>query len=254
MKLRNSLKEDKRRLIGNFFSLSVLQAVNYVLPLVTLPYLIRVLGAEKFGLVIFAQAFLQYFVIFTDYGFNLSATREISLHREDSDKVAGIYSAVMTIKILLMVLAFAVLTVLVLSFPKFRGAWPVYMMTSGMLVGHVLFPVWFFQGLERMKFITVINFLARLVFTVSIFLVIRRPSDYLYVPLLNSLGFLLAGLLAIWVVLSRFNISVRKPALAEISYHLRSGWHIFVSTLSVSFYKTNSIFVLGLFASEAVVG
>src|SRR5512147_2784453 len=93
-----------RRVIGNFFSLSIVQFANYLAPLILIPYLTRVLGLPRYGLVELARAVSVYFLILTDYGFSLSATREISVHRDDPEKVSEVFSAVMTLKLLLVLL------------------------------------------------------------------------------------------------------------------------------------------------------
>jgi len=246
--------DDKKRLIENFFSLSVLQGANYILPLITLPYLVRVLGPEKFGLIAFAQAFIQYFNILTDYGFQLSATREISIHRENKEKISEIFSSVMIIKFALLVLSFIIMTVIVFSFEKFKKDWLIYYLTFGMVIGQVLFPVWFFQGMARMKYITFLNITAKFIFTVCIFVFVRDTADYIYVPLLNSLGFLVAGILAIWIVLKNFEVKFIFPCLSNIKHELKEGGYIFISRASISFYTVSNVFVLGLLTNNTIVG
>jgi len=248
------LPDNKKRVLANFFSLSFLQAANYLLPLVTLPYLVRVLGAEKFGLVSFAQAFIQYFALLTDYGFNLSATREISIYREDSQKISKIFCSVILIKFILMILSFVVLYLIVFSFGRFKNDWQIYFLTFGMVVGQVLFPVWFFLGMEKMKYITFLNIVAKIVFTVLIFLSIKNVSDYIYVPLVNSLGFIIAGILGLWIVFKNFGVNFKLPAIEDIKHQFTSGWHIFISTIAISLYTASNTFILGLFTNNTFVG
>jgi len=246
--------EEKKRLFENFVSLSVLQGLNYLLPLVTFPYLVRVLGAEKFGLLAFATATIDYFRILTDYGFNLSATRGISIHREDKAKLNEIFSAVMIIKFGLLTISFLLLAAIVFSFEKFRVDWQIYILTFGMVVGQTFFPVWFFQGMERMKYITFLNILAKALFTIAIFIFVKEQTDFWKVPLLNSLGFILAGIISLYLIIKNFNTNVTFPSKHIILEQMKEGWHIFVSTVAISLYTISTPFILGLFTNNTIVG
>src|SRR3954465_4217668 len=146
----------RRRLLENMASLLVLQGANYLLPLITFPYLVRVLGPAKFGLLAFAQALVQYFVIVTEYGFNLTATREEAIRREQPGQVAETFRTVITIKCALMALSLAVMPAFVRGVRRFRADASVYFCPFLTGVGNVLFPVWLYQGLERMKYITLL--------------------------------------------------------------------------------------------------
>ncbi len=245
---------NRKRLISNFLSLSSVQVANYVFPLITVPYLVRVLGPEKFGLLAFAQAFIGYFGLVTDYGFGLSATRSVSIHRDNKERVDEIFSSVVLIKAALMILSFLVMCIVVFSIPRFRAEWLVYIFTFGVVLGGVLFPSWLFQGLEKMKQIAIFNMFSRAFFTICIFIFIRSQNDYPYVPLITAIGSLFVGIIALLIVLFKLEVKFRWPESSEIKYQLREGWHIFISTIAISLYTISNTFILGIFAGTTVVG
>lgn len=246
--------QDYKRIFENILSLFSLQSLNYLLPLITFPYLTRVLGPDKYGLVAFALAFMGYFQILTDYGFNLSATREISIHRHDEAKVSQIFSSVMATKFLLMLLSFLVVMVIVFGFERFRSDWLLYLFTFGLVVGNLLLPTWFFQGMEKMKYISVLNMGITLIYTVSIFIFIRNATDFIYVPLISALGSIVIGVVSLVLVHRYFQVQFLLPTRGDIKYQLQDGWHVFISTLATSLYSISNPFILGFFASNTVVG
>jgi len=243
-----------KRLISNFFSLSGIQMVSYILPLITVPYLVRVLGVEKFGLIAFAQAIIQYFVIFTDYGFGLSATKQIAEHREDKHRVSEVFSSVLMIKIQMIVVSFFVLSIIIFGFDKFSKDWQLYYLTFGIVVGQALFPIWYFQGIEKMHITALVNIIPKFIFTIFIFIFVRSDSDYLYVPFINSLGFILAGLVSLWLTFGRFKVSFKFPTFEQIKYQMQEGWHIFLGNISSNFTILNITFFLGILTNPVMVG
>ncbi|MGC8791699.1 MAG: oligosaccharide flippase family protein, partial [Desulfurella sp.] len=116
-----------------------------------------------------------------------------------------------------------------------------------------LFPVWLFQGLEKMKYITLTNILIKLIFTLCIFVFIKQEKDYLYVPLINSLGFLIGGLIAFYIAIKQFNISLTF-SFENIKHQLLEGWHLFLAIISTNIYRNANTFFLGLVSTNTAVG
>lgn len=249
--LRN---EDYKRIIDNIISLFSLQGFNYILPLITFPYLTRVLGPDKYGLVAFALAFIGYFQILTDYGFNLSATREIAINRADEKKVSKIFSSVMTTKVILLLLSFLIMTGIVFNLDKFKSEWILYFFTFGLVIGNLLLPTWFFQGMEKMRYISVLNIGISLIFTVSVFIFVQSASDYLYVPLINSIGTIIIGIYSLSLLRREFNIKFIRPTQEDIIHQMKDGWHVFISSVAISLYTISGTFILGFFASNTIIG
>ena len=245
---------ERRVVMKNVALLSVLQASTYLLPVIVLPYLFRVIGPDKFGLIAFAQAFVQYFIIVTDYGFNISATKEISICRSEHARVCRIFSSVMMAKLLLALSCLLVLGAILYYVPKFRQDWPVYALSFGAVLGSALFPFWFFQGTEDMKPIADLNIISGLFWAVFIFLFVKGPEDYLMVPLITSCSSMLTGFMGQYIVFRRFGVFFEWRGYRHMGAQFRAGWDIFISNAAINAYTTTRVFTVGLLTNNAVTG
>jgi PST family polysaccharide transporter len=234
--------------------LYALQGLNYLVPLAVLPYLVRVLGMERYGLVAFAQAFGQYFVILTDYGFNLSATKRIALIKNDREELSVTYWSVLLLKFAFMALGAIAATVLVLGIARFRSDATLYAISYVAVLGNVLFPVWFFQGMEQMRYISVLSGATRLLAALLIFALVHKQSDYALALALQSGAFLVAGILGFWTAIARFHIPFRSPSKTALLRTLSDGWHLFVSNAAGTLYATTNVFLVGLVAGNVQAG
>ncbi|WP_048717619.1 flippase [Bacillus sp. 522_BSPC] len=248
------LKKKHKKLVENFFSLSLVQATNMLLPLISLPYLVRVLGPDKYGLIIFSQMFIQYFVLFTDYGFNLSATKEIAKSNEDKDEISNIFNSVQLIKGIFLILSFIIVIMIISNIQKFSEDKMLFLISFGLVLSNVLFPIWFFMGIEKMKYITFLNLLSKIFYTIGIFIFVKSKNDYLWVPILNVVGQSIVGLISLYIIFFKYKVKLRFPGYSSLIYHLKEGWFIFLSTISVSIYTISNTFILGLFTSTTIVG
>ncbi|HCY74571.1 MAG TPA: flippase [Ignavibacteriales bacterium] len=246
--------ESNNVLFKNFTSLSLLQASNYIFPIITLPYLVRVLGPEKYGLINFAAAFTTYFSIITDYGFNLSATQEISVNRDDKQKVSEIFSSVITSKLLLYFISTIIFFSCLISFNIFKTDNTLFIISYAGLIGTVVFPLWYFQGTEKMNFIFIINFVIKLITVILIFLLIKNSADYLLLVIIYSTSQVVYGLIGLITVIKKFKVRLFLTNLTSIFNQLRKSKNIFMSSLSISVISSSNVFILGLFVDKSTVG
>ena len=247
-------EKETKTLLSNFFYLGIIQGTNFLLPLLVLPYLISVLGLSNFGLVSLAQSLAFYWTMLVEYGFNLSTTRQIALHKEDPELLSDIVSRTVLTKGLLLLFSAIAFFILIYTVPYFSAHRSLYSISFMMVIGQACIPVWFFQGMEKMKFITYINVVSKVILTLSIFFFITRPSDLVYVCFFYGLGNFIPGLVGIWLMFRRFGVRFRWPAGYHFMQELKTGWYIFLSHFSINICTNSNIFILGFFASGTVVG
>lgn len=253
MGIINNIRHNKnaQTLLANFSYLSLIEVLGLLLPLVSYPYLIRVVGAEFYGIVIFAQAIVAYMVIVINFGFNVSATRRVSENRDNKQKLREIYSSVVYQKSAILALSLVV-TVIFLNFTHFEYKFVVFGL-FGLCLQEVLFPTWLYQGLEQMKFITIITFISKCSYLGLIFLVISEKTDYVYIPLLYSFGGILTSIASMMLLKYRFGITFVKVDFGRIKEDFFESLPFFASRLSAVVMERTNVLAIGAFFSYEMV-
>jgi PST family polysaccharide transporter len=242
----------KHTLVQNALSLYGVQMASYLVPLVTIPYLARVLGATGWGLVAFAQGFGGCVVLAVEYGFALSGTREVARHRESRDRLAEILAGVTGAKGLLAAASLLLAIVIQPWVGVFRSHptllwWGVFWALS-----QAFSMVWYFQGLERLRLVAALDVLSRALATVGIFFFIHGTGDEWKVLALQGLAAFLSMLLMMG--LAYREVPFRLPTRRLTWDALRMGWSMFLFRGAVSLYTVANAFILGLLAAPQLVG
>lgn len=243
-------KENKYKVIAhNTTYLTVLEVLKMIMPFVALPYLISTVGSEKYGLVVFAQAIISYFIILVNFGLDVSAVKNVSVNRNNNSKLGEVVSSVLLIKIFLFICSFIILSVLLLCVKQFRENSVLFLLSFLSCLSEILFPAWFYQGVEKMKYITLIRFTSILFYTVTVFLFIKSQNDYLLIPLLQSLGWIFSGAISFFMLIKIEKISLYIPPLDSIKKYFLESIPFFVSRISVVINSSMAKTVCGIFFS-----
>ncbi len=241
-------------LLFNFSSLGIIQVAGFLLSLVVIPYVIRIIGADGFGIIAVAQVLMFYMSVTADYGFNRTAIRDVALYKNDPERISGIFFTVLASKLFITVLLFLLLLVLVAIIPLFRLHYEVYLLAFSFVIGQSLLVNWFFQGLEKMQYMAVASFFSRLVFVAMVLLFLKDKNDISLYIFFMGLGNCIAGLASIFFAVKKYKLSFSMPSMKAILYELKEGWPVTLTNLSQTSIQYIGIFILRLFSNDLVVG
>ncbi|NVK73394.1 MAG: oligosaccharide flippase family protein [Oceanospirillaceae bacterium] len=248
------VNSENRTFLVNASFLALIQAANLFLPLLTFPYLIRVLGVELFGILALATAVMHYVNVIIDYGFNLTATRDVARIRNDKAALSQLFSTVQFIKINLVILC-AFCLVIVHLFTSFLGSYStLYWLTFFSVVANGLFPIWLFQGMEKMRVVSILMVISKLFFTIFIFFLVDSRQDYLIVPLLNVVGSSLTFIIGLFLAVKLFDLHWYTPITSRVISQLGGSWYVFLSQLKITLFSNTNVVILGFFSGPLAVG
>lgn len=252
MSILNKFKSGSaKKIIENFLSLSVLNIVNYIFPLLIIPILIKRMGVENYGIYIFAYTILNYLNLIVQYGFNFSATNKIAKNQGNIDLISQTYSSITIIR---LGISFVLILLLFLLQPIIPDTLSIYLLGSGIFLGQGLIPVWLFQGLEKMKFITIINLIVRVAVFILIYLFIRDEKDMNLLMGFQSISFMLGAIASVFIIHLIFKIKFTIPKTHILILELKEGWQLFLSTIGMNFYRESNIIILGIVTNYTIVG
>ncbi|MCL6577734.1 oligosaccharide flippase family protein, partial [Kyrpidia sp.] len=178
----------RHALVHNVLALYGVNIANYFFPLITVPYLARVLGPEEWGMVAFAQAFGQYINLVVEYGFDLSATREVARTRDSLDRRADLIAGVLGAKVVLASVVLGVVFVICHWVPPFQEHSKILWAGVFWALAMAFTLRWYFQGLERMRLVAVLDVSAKALAVLGILLLVRGPEDGWKVLVLQGAG------------------------------------------------------------------
>jgi polysaccharide transporter, PST family len=247
--------KDHGRLSVNILAMSVIQISNYLVPIVTIPYLVRTLGFSGYGLMVLVQTIHVYFESLMTYSFVLTAPKDIAQNADDTAKVSPIFHTIVFTKIILFAICFIALTILTSVVPFFAQLQTLIFIGFSILIANLLQIDWFFQGIQQMKNITYINLTSRFLSVVLLFIFVHSPNDVAQAILIVPASQIIASLCGWFLAYRRFGLQFTPPQYLAIKMQCINGFNIFLSQFLVRLYSADvNITVLGLLTNTTTVG
>lgn len=218
--------------LKNISGLTLIQLANTIVPLLLIPYLARIISPEHFGELEFARYFCYFFTVIVNYGFDVTITRLISNKRKNKKFLEFLTFQVFYAKFILLIISLFIFILLVHNHVRWSEIKLLLYSTFAINIGFLLFPLWFFQGIESVLKISFINLIVKVFIAFLTILLIREDSDYWMFNALQSLALILVGLHSLYLIRKYFNpIKIKTPSYRVLRRIFAGATPVFVSTI-----------------------
>ncbi|EOB1207393.1 flippase [Photobacterium damselae] len=241
------------KIIKNIISLFSIRMAGYLVPLITLPFLVKTLEPTGFGLLMFSTAIIQYCIMFVNFGFDLSATQKIAQFGNDKDKVSEIFWNIIYVRIIVSIVSFFVVYVISLCVNEIYNSFSIISVLYISVLGSVFFPQWLFQGKEQLGVISIIRIVVQIMFIPLIFIFIKGSNDLKLAALFSSLPSLIVSILSFIIIKNRNWIKWKRPELNKMLLEIKDSYYLFLSNAAISLYTTSIPIILGFISGPISV-
>jgi PST family polysaccharide transporter len=205
--------------------------LTLILPLVTYPYLIKVLGAKNYGLVMWAWSISEIFIVFIKFGFDTLGVKLVSENRDNKLRLREVFSQITYVKIVLLLFSILIFIILLFSLDKINNNATLFLYFMIFIIFESMIPIWYFQGIENMKIMAILVSSVKLIFAFLVFLVIKEPSQYLYIPILYAIGSFLSDIISYYIIIFKDKVSLSKVNIIDTLSVLKESFYILFSNV-----------------------
>ncbi|CAN5120867.1 flippase [soil metagenome] len=244
----------RKKTLVNFFSVALLQAGNYVLPMITLPIISRIIGPEKYGIINYCFAFVGYFVLFINAGFDFYGTRMITANRGDKKKINNLFSSIIISKIYLLIISIIIFAACIFFIPQLEHEKTTAAFTFLICIGWVINPSWLYNGMQDSRKYAVFSFISKLAFSIAVILVVRHRDDYIYHPLITSVAHVLVSLVSFFYAMKKYNVTLQPVKWLQIKTTLKDNRHLSIIWWITNQALSTNIVIAGLLLTTMDLG
>ena len=230
------------------------QLFNLVTPLLVVPYIVSVCGEENFGKTAVGMAIAFFLIVFVDFGSDIIGVREVAVNRDNPKALNKIFTTTYAVKAIILIVVLVIISIIFLSFSYFVAENKMFFLGLLVLLGQFINPTWFLQGIENVKWITILNVISKTIYLAGIFFTIKHEHDYIYINMWWGIGMIISNFVMFILVVKKYQFSFLTVNKFEVVNLIKNDFSMFSSQVFVSLQLYAPVVLISYFGSNLMAG